>query len=112
MPPPATTTAQGRVPRHQVVADELVARITDGTYRLGDQLPTEEELCTHYGLARGTVRQALAQLVQLGMIERRPRAGTRVIATRPVEPYRPFVTTPSEIADLVASTRLLRPEVS
>jgi GntR family transcriptional regulator len=96
---------------HQAVAEDLLARITDGTYAVGDRLPTEGELCVRYNLARGTVRQALDRLQQLGMIERRAGAGTRVVASAPVGPYQPFAFSPSDIAALAATTRLLRPQI-
>jgi GntR family transcriptional regulator len=96
---------------HQAVAEELLARIVDGTYAVGDRLPTEGELCATYNLARGTVRQALDRLQQLGMIERRAGAGTRVVARAPVGPYQPFAFSPSDIAALAATTRLLRPQI-
>src|ERR1700704_5833098 len=100
-----------RQPWHQAVAEELLARIADGTYAVGDRLPTEGELCARYGLARGPFRQALDRLQQLGMIARRPRAGTRVVASAPVGPYQPFAFSPSDIAALAATTRLMRPQM-
>jgi DNA-binding GntR family transcriptional regulator len=100
-----------RQPWHQAVAEELLARIADGTYAVGDRLPTEGELCVTYNLARGTVRQALDRLQQLGMIERRAGAGTRVVASAPIGPYQPFAFSPSDIAALAATTRLLRPQL-
>jgi DNA-binding GntR family transcriptional regulator len=98
-------------PRHQVVAEELISLISRGEYQLGDRLPTEEELCSRYGLARGTIRQALERLVQLGMVERRPgRTGTQVVATQPVVPYTPFASTTSDVATLMSTTQIVRPE--
>jgi DNA-binding GntR family transcriptional regulator len=84
----------------------LLTRIADGTYGPGDRLPTESDLCERYGLARGTVRQALERLRHLGMIERHPGVGTTVIASHPVGPYQPFVATSADIATLAATTRL------
>lgn len=100
-----------KLPRHQVVAEDLISSINRGDYQLGDRLPTEEELCSRYGLARGTIRQALERLVQLGMVERRPgRSGTQVVATHPVVPYTPLASTTSDVANLMSTTRLVRPE--
>jgi DNA-binding GntR family transcriptional regulator len=99
-----------RLLRHQVVAEELLAGILDGTYPVGDRLPTESELCQAYRVARGTVRQALERLERFGMIIRRPGLGTTVVASRPVGPYRPFASSPADIAELAATTRLIRPE--
>jgi GntR family transcriptional regulator len=95
--------------RHQVLAETLIQRITDGTYAVGDRLPTEEELCTEYGMARGTVRKAFDRLDNLGLISRRPSAGTRVIAPAPVTKYQPVAQSAADIATLAAETRLASP---
>lgn len=100
------------VPKHQSLAEELVAKITAGEHSVGERLPTEAELCAEHGLARGTVRQALRQLEELGMIARRPAVGTIVIAPHPTEPYRPIVQTTDEIRATFAATRLVRPSTS
>src|SRR3978361_1541276 len=102
-----------RQPWHQAVSEELLARIADGTYAVGDRIPTEGELCTTYGLARGTVRQALDRLQQLGMIDRGPGggAGPRGGPGAPVRPSQPFALSPSDIAALAATTRLVHPKM-
>ncbi|MHB8464729.1 MAG: GntR family transcriptional regulator [Acidimicrobiales bacterium] len=99
-----------RRPQHQIVADDLLRLITDGTYAVGARLPTESELCESYGLSRGTVRQALGQLRQLGMIERRPSTGTIVVSAEPVGPYRSFAHSQDDIVLLAETTRLTRRE--
>ncbi len=43
-----------------ILAQELIARIKAGEFRIGDRLPTELDLCESRSLTRGTVRQALA----------------------------------------------------
>jgi GntR family transcriptional regulator len=95
--------------RHQVLAETLIRRITDGTYAVGDRLPTEEELCSEYGMARGTVRKAFDRLDNLGLITRRPSAGTRVIAPAPMTKYQPVAQSAADIATLAAETRLVKP---
>ena len=99
------------VPLHQLLAEDLLAQIADGRIAVGDRLPTEEQLCAQHGLARGTVRRALGRLDQLGMITRRPGAGTVVTATRPVNSYDPVAQSASDIVALAAETRLIRPEM-
>jgi len=41
-------------------------------------LPIEPELCEQFGITRGVLREAMKSLVGKGLIEMKPRAGTRV----------------------------------
>lgn len=51
-----------------------------GAYALGDTLPTEAELCREFAVSRHTMRESLRPLVQEGLLARRARTGTVVIA--------------------------------
>jgi GntR family transcriptional regulator len=95
---------------HQQLAEDLLTQIADGTLAVGDRLPTEEQLCADYGLARGTVRRALGRLDELGLISRRPRAGTTVIASVPMAGYQPVAQSAADIVALATETRLVKPE--
>ena len=59
------------------LATELQAEIAQGTFT--DKLPTEKVLSEAYQVSRQTVRQALAHLVELGLIEKRQGSGSRVV---------------------------------
>mgnify|MGYP001810058985 CR=1 FL=1 len=50
--------------------------------RPGDRIPTEPDLCRHYGLSRITVRQAVTSLVDEGLLKRQQGRGTFVLAAR------------------------------
>jgi len=74
-------------PRYATVADTLTRAIASGRYPVGSTLPTEHALCATFGVSRFTVREALRQLRDGGLVSRKPRAGTLVIATRRPAPY-------------------------
>jgi GntR family transcriptional regulator len=69
-------------PLYQQLKDRLVRRIADGTWRPGDQIPTEAELCRLFGVSRMTVKQAVAELVREGVLYRRQGKGTFVAGPR------------------------------
>jgi len=63
---------------YQHIADQLRDAIRSGRLAPGSQLPTEQELGERYDVSRNTVRLALAQLANEGMISTAPRRGTFV----------------------------------
>lgn len=67
-------------PIYQRIAADLRQGITEGRYPVGARLPTELELCEHFGISRFTARAAIRQLAQAGLVSRRQRVGTVVIA--------------------------------
>src|SRR4029077_11077687 len=91
------------------LAQRLLQEIVDGRYGVGERLPTEAELCRETGLSRGTVRQALQQLEQLGMIDRRPRHGSSVVAAVPVADYQPVAGSADDIIAIVALPKIRAP---
>lgn len=82
---PADPTRPGR--RHRPVAtlfDEirgaLTRSIVAGELKPGDKLPTEAELAARFGASRPTVNKAIGSLATDGLVVRRKRAGTIVLA--------------------------------
>lgn len=61
-----------------LVADHLAARIAAGELPAGTQLPAELALAEAYKVAVGTVRQAVAELRQRGLVVTYPAKGTYV----------------------------------
>ena len=93
-------------PRYQQVADDLIAKIAAGTYSVGGLLPTEMELCTQYGISRSTVREALRRLRDAGLISRRRRTGTKVVAQQPPALYRQPTNSISDLLQYADETRI------
>lgn len=63
---------------YSMVKDKILEMIKSGKYSVGQQLPTESELCKQYQISRTTVRLALQQLVLEGRIYRVQGKGTFV----------------------------------
>lgn len=66
------------LPRHRKLYEILRKHITEGIYKEGDLLPSENELCRIYGMTRPTVRQSLANLVADGYIRKKQGKGSIV----------------------------------
>ena len=64
--------------RYGKLALALRDRILQGEWAPGDILPAESALAQSYGVALGTIRQALALLVEDGVLQRRHGKGTFV----------------------------------
>ncbi|MEO3745285.1 GntR family transcriptional regulator [Plantactinospora sp. B5E13] len=72
-------------PRYRQVADELRRRIMSGAIPPGSILPSESALIEEFGVARGTVREAIALLRTEGLAVTEMGRGTYA---RPVLPVR------------------------
>lgn len=71
-------------PIYKRIADDLMARISSGEFPVGSKLPTEHELKAALSVSRATVISAFNYLESVGLIDRRPRTGTRVISQYPM----------------------------
>ena len=66
----------------QQIAEHLRAAILSGLLAPEAQLPSQPVLSVHYGVARETVKSALAQLAREGLIHSRKGKGTYVRGSR------------------------------
>ena len=64
------------------VEETIAAEISQGEYRPGDQLPTEDALLQRFQVSRITVRRAIQNLVSRGLLEIRRGLGTFVMSPR------------------------------
>lgn len=67
---------------YRQVSQDLLDRIADDGFTRGAMLPSEAELCEQYGVSRITIRAAIGQLVERGLLVRRPGVGTFVTGRR------------------------------
>ena len=90
--------------RHQIVTNQLPAH---------ERLPSERELCDQYSISRTTVRRALADLFNEGLIYTTVGKGTYVAAPQMKEQLQPLSSFSEDITrrGMQPSSRLLRAEV-
>jgi len=93
-------------PRYARIANQLIADIASGRYRVGSLLPTEHELCEQFDSSRFTIREALRLLAEAGMVSRRPRAGTVVVSSNQREPYLQALDSIDDLLQYASGTRL------
>jgi GntR family transcriptional regulator len=69
---------QAAVALHHQIKEDVFLHLRSGRWPPGFELPSEESLCRHYGVSRGTLRRAISDLVGDGYIERQRGRGTFV----------------------------------
>lgn len=84
---------------YRQLASVLRDRIRSGKFPAGSRVPSEKDLQDEFGLARETIRRALAILRAEGLVEVRHGHGTFVVNTPPSVELRP--------GDAVTSTAAL-----
>ena len=71
-----------RVPKYQLIEDELRSQIESGEFEYGDRFYSEAELIERYDVSSITVVRALRDLVEMGYLIRRQGKGTFVSRSR------------------------------
>jgi len=92
-------------PRYRHIAIDLQEKIANGTYAVGQNLPTEAMLCRTFGVSRHTVREALKRLAGRGLVERRRAVGTLVRARYPEGHYRQPLPSAAALLELPSDLR-------
>ena len=69
---------EGPLPLYYQIKNIVKSRILSGELKQHDCLPSETELCKEYNVSRGTLRQALSELIREGLIYRARGKGTFV----------------------------------
>jgi len=58
--------------------EQLISYVVNGTWKAGDRIPPERELCQQLGIARTSLREALKAMELIGMLDSRVGDGTFV----------------------------------
>jgi DNA-binding GntR family transcriptional regulator len=103
--PKHSGVAAPNAPAYARIANDLVQRIVAGQYAVGSLLPKEIELAEQYGVSRHTMREALRRLTDTGLVSRRRRAGTEVVAAKPIS-YRQPVSSIDDLLQYGEGTRI------
>jgi GntR family transcriptional regulator len=81
--PDAAIDRDSPVPFYFQLAELLEHEIVSGRWTPGLRLPSEFDLCRHFGVSRTTLRQALGRLEQAGLVSRHKGRGTFVEGSQP-----------------------------
>ncbi|MEG0240415.1 GntR family transcriptional regulator [Anaerorhabdus sp.] len=71
-------TNDEKIPKYQIIENDIIDKINNGIYLPNAALPTEAEIAEKYNCSRVTVRQALSNLVFRGFIYKNQGSGTFV----------------------------------
>ncbi|MEM6453031.1 MAG: phosphonate metabolism transcriptional regulator PhnF [Cyanobacteria bacterium P01_D01_bin.105] len=71
---------QSATPLYIQIAEQLRSNIQTNVYEVGDRLPPESQLSQQFGVNRHTIRQAISQLKQDGLLRSERGSGTFVTA--------------------------------
>lgn len=77
--PPPETDPSNRQTKYRRVFEHLLSSIHSGQLKPGDRLPSEAELGKLFDASRITVAKAVLDLQRMGLVTRRPGAGTHVL---------------------------------
>lgn len=72
-----------RVPLYHQLFMIMRGRIYNGEHAVNERLPSEQELCTEFGVSRITAKRALDELAEAGLVIRERGRGTRVVSRPP-----------------------------
>lgn len=83
MKPMMSLDRESPTPLYRQLSDILASQIIEGSLEPGDALPSERQLCEEFDLSRTTVREALRELSQSGLISTVPSRGAFVESSQP-----------------------------
>lgn len=100
------------IPAYEQVKAFIKTRISAGTWKPGDPVPSEAALMAQFGISRMTVNRALRELAAEGMVTRVQGSGTRVAELHRISSRLTIRDIHEEVAERghVHTTRVLKVE--
>nr|WP_295873332.1 PLP-dependent aminotransferase family protein [uncultured Chitinophaga sp.] len=86
---------------YQQLADKIETMIINGSYSIGDKLPSVRSLHAKHGISISTALQVYVHLERKGWVEAREKSGYYVSYSRQQLPQLPDISAPSRTAALV-----------
>jgi DNA-binding GntR family transcriptional regulator len=97
--------ADSEGPLYRRVVQTLKHEIVTGVYPVDSLLPTESELKRRFGVSRHTIREALRELRDAGLVAKRQGFGTTVLRPGAPRPYLHEVASINDLIELANATR-------
>ena len=83
------TTAEKKTPFYQIIIDDILAQIAAGSFSYDQPICTENSLIEQYGFSRITVRRAMTELENRGILYRKRGVGSFVCHPEELAPALP-----------------------
>ena len=99
---PGEIPMPANAPRYRQLSAILAREIAAGRYPVGSMLPPEPQLCQCFAASRHTVREAVRQLCDMGLVSRHQGVGTVV---RALHGEKLYTASLSSLGDLMAYAR-------
>jgi DNA-binding FadR family transcriptional regulator len=93
------------------VANRLLGSIDDGTFPVGDRLPSEQVLANHFGVSRPSLREALSALQFAGHLVSKQGFGTVVLGGSNASSDSPSSDGLSDPVEVLQARLLIEPRV-
>ncbi len=85
---------------YRQICEQILQQISNGERKVGDRLAPEAEFANEIGVSRSTVRMAFNELESIGVLRRRKRAGTEIIAAKPQPKFKMSTSSINELLSI------------
>jgi len=97
---------------YKILVDDTLRKISSGEIAVGTRFPAEAEYAESLGVSRSTLWQAIGQLEKSGIIKRRKRGGTEVIASKPQQRFNMVTNDVKDVLSLARDTLMILTDIS